>query len=64
MDAVGADFEMSVRSIHSRLEANAHPVQYPIGSAQDFEGAVDIIRRVAYYFEGEKGEKLVEKCSC
>ncbi|MGI6377894.1 MAG: elongation factor G [Bacilli bacterium] len=61
MDAVGADFEMSVRSIHSRLEANAHPVQYPIGSAQDFEGAVDIIRRVAYYFEGEKGEKLVEK---
>ena len=61
MDAIGADFEMSCRSLHTRLEANAHPVQYPIGAESSFEGMCDIIKRVAYYFEGSKGEKVVEK---
>ena len=60
MDAIGADFEMSVETLHSRLEANAHPVQYPIGSESQLEGAVDIIRRVSYRFEGAKGEQVVE----
>jgi len=61
MDATGADFDMSVKSLHTRLEANAHPVQYPIGKEQGFEGCCDIILRKAYYFEGDKGEKVVEK---
>ncbi len=60
MDAIGADFEMSVETLHDRLEANAHPIQYPIGAESFFEGSVDIIRRVAYRFEGAKGEKVVE----
>ena len=60
MDAIGADFEMSVETLHDRLEANAHPIQYPIGAESFFEGSVDIIRRVAYRFEGVKGEKVVE----
>lgn len=60
MDATGADFDMSVETIHTRLEANAHPIQYPIGSAQNFEGMVDLVRRVAYHFEGQKGEKVIE----
>ena len=60
MDAIGADFDMSVDTLHDRLEANAHPIQYPIGSESFFEGSVDIIRRVAYRFEGAKGEKVVE----
>ena len=61
MDAIGADFEMSVRSLYTRLEANAHPVQYPIGAESQFEGMCDIIKRVAYYFEGSNGEIVVEK---
>ena len=60
MDATGADFDMSCETLHSRLDANAHPIQYPIGAEQNFEGCIDIIRKVAYYFEGAKGEKVVE----
>ena len=60
MDAIGADFDMSVETLHDRLEANAHPIQYPIGAESFFEGSVDIIRRVAYRFEGVKGENVVE----
>ena len=71
MDAIGADFEMSVKSLHTRLAANAHPVQYPIGCESTLQGACDIIRMVAYYYDGPKGEivreepipaDLVEKC--
>lgn len=61
MDATGADFEMCVQTMHSRLEANAHPIQYPIGAEHKFEGVVDIIREVAYYFEGDHGSLIVEK---
>ncbi|MDY4788315.1 MAG: elongation factor G [Bacilli bacterium] len=59
MDATGADFDMSCETLHSRLDANAHPIQYPIGAEQNFEGCIDIIKRCAYYFEGTKGEKVV-----
>ncbi len=60
MDATGADFEMCVETLHKRLEANAHPIQYPIGSEQKFEGIVDIIKQKAYHFEGDRGTKVVE----
>lgn len=61
LDAIGADFEMCIRTLHSRLEANAHPVQYPIGAESNFAGMCDLIRRVAYYFEGDKNTVVVEK---
>lgn len=55
MDATGADFDMCVRTLHTRLAANAHPIQYPIGAESDFEGVIDILERVAYHFEGDHG---------
>lgn len=55
MDATGADFDMCVRTLHTRLAANAHPIQYPIGAESDFEGVIDILERVAYHFEGGHG---------
>ncbi|MCQ2795178.1 MAG: elongation factor G [Bacilli bacterium] len=61
MDAIGADFEMCLASLHERLAANAEAVQYPIGAESSFVGAVDIIERKAYYYEGDKNEKPVEK---
>ena len=60
MDATGADFEMCIRSLHQRLEANAHPIQYPIGAEQKFEGVIDIITEKAYHFEGDRGILIVE----
>ena len=56
MDKTGADFFMSLESIHSRLSKNAVAVQLPIGLERDFVGQVDLIDMVAYNFDGKMGE--------
>ena len=61
MDAIGADFDMSVKSLHTKLAANAHPINFPIGSESSLQGVVDVITRQAIYFEGTNGEKMVVK---
>lgn len=61
MDAIGADFDMCVASLHERLAANAEAVQYPIGAESEFKGAIDLIERKAYFYEGDKNEAPVEK---
>jgi len=61
LDRMGASFENSLRSIKERLNPNAMPLQIPIGIESTFEGLVDLLRMKAYYFEGEKGEKVIEK---
>ena len=38
MDKIGADFLYSVSTLHDRLQANAHPIQLPIGAEDDFTG--------------------------
>ena len=59
MDAIGADFIMSVESIGKRLGANAVALQLPIGAESSFEGVIDLMSMQAVHFEGVKGEKLV-----
>lgn len=49
MDKLGADFEMSVNSIHERLQVNAEAIQWPIGAEDDFEGVIDLIEEKAYW---------------
>ena len=61
MDAIGADFDMSVKSLHTKLAANAHPINFPIGCESSLQGVVDVITRQAIYFEGPNGEKMVVK---
>ena len=61
MDAIGADFDMSVKSLHTKLAANAHPINFPIGAESSLAGVVDVITRQAIYFEGANGEKMVVK---
>ncbi len=56
LDAIGADFDMSVRSIHDKLGANASPIQYPIGLESNLKGVVDIVERRAYIYSDVKGE--------
>ncbi len=60
-DKIGASFDFSFGTIKSRLGANAIPIQYPIGIGHDFKGIVDLITQRAFYFEGEKGETVVER---
>ncbi|CAM2808264.1 elongation factor G [Fructilactobacillus fructivorans] len=54
MDKVGADFDMSVKSLHDRLGANAQAVQMPIGAEADFTGVIDLITMQAYVYDEDK----------
>ena len=53
LDAIGADFEMCVRSLHERLGANAAAVQYPIGIESTLKGCVDIIEQKAWVYTND-----------
>jgi len=57
LDAIGADFDMSVRSLHERLGANAAAVQFPIGIESTLRGCVDIIEQVAYEYASDVHEE-------
>ncbi len=60
LDAIGADFEMSVRSIGEKLGANAAPIAYPIGLESQLKGVIDIIEMKAYFYSDTKGEHPTE----
>ncbi|MBC1922953.1 elongation factor G [Listeria grayi] len=55
MDKIGADFLYSVKTLHDRLDANAHPIQLPIGAEDDFQGIIDLIEMNALYYEDDLG---------
>ncbi len=61
LDRMGASFEKSFRSILDRLTSKAVAVQLPIGAEANFEGVIDLLKMKAYFFEGEHGEKIIEK---
>lgn len=60
MDKTGADFYMSLKSIHDRLSKEAIAIQLPIGFESSFSGVVDLVEEKAYTFEGNFGENVVE----
>ena len=53
MDRAGANFLRCVDMIRTRLRANPIPIQLPIGSEENFEGVVDLIRMKAIYWDME-----------
>ena len=61
LDAIGADFEMSVRSLHERLGANAAAVQYPIGIESSLKGCIDIIEQKAWVYSSDVHEEPHEE---
>jgi len=64
LDRTGADFDMCVGMIVSRLNATPLVLQIPIGAESDFLGVVDLIAMKALVWPGEtkKGEDyLVEE---
>jgi elongation factor G len=50
MDRVGADFAMSVNSIHKKLGANAWPVLLPLGREDQLKGQLDVISKKAIIY--------------
>jgi len=61
MDKIGASFDFSFATIKTRLGANGIPIQYPIGLGHDHKGVIDLMTMRAYFFEGEKGENVIER---
>src|SRR5580765_5492597 len=53
MDRVGADFEMSVESIHKKLGANAWPVLLPLGKEDQLRGQLDVINKKAIIYSDD-----------
>ncbi|KAA0251314.1 MAG: elongation factor G [Acidobacteria bacterium] len=53
MDRVGADFEKCLEQMVAKLGARPIPVQIPWGSAETFEGVIDLIEGKAYDFREE-----------
>lgn len=61
MDKIGADFLYSVSTLHDRLQANAHPIQLPIGSEDDFSGIIDLIKMKAEIYTNDLGTDIREE---
>ncbi|MBL1230272.1 elongation factor G [Enterococcus sp. BWB1-3] len=60
MDKIGADFLYSVNSLHDRLQANAHPIQLPIGAEEDFTGIIDLVKMKAEIYTNDLGTDIQE----
>ena len=62
MDITGADFYRVVQMMKDRLNANAVPIQIPIGFEDTFEGMIDLVkmRAIVYGDKLGKDEEFVE----
>ena len=61
MDKLGANFLNASQTLQDRLQANAHPIQLPIGSEDNFNGIIDLIKMKAYMYMDELGEDIREE---
>jgi elongation factor G len=57
MDRIGADFGGSVKTMETRLGANAVPVQLPIGAESEFKGIIDLLGMKAIVYKDDLGKE-------
>ena len=60
LDRQGSNPWKVIDDVRRQLKLNAAATQIPIGLEGEHTGVVDLIRRKAYLFHGEKGETVVE----
>jgi elongation factor G len=58
MDRTGADFYKVYGQVRDRLQANAVPIQIPIGAEDQFKGIVDLVRMKAYIHKDDLGREI------
>ena len=58
MDRTGANPVNVIQQLEAKLGLTAIPLQLPIGAESNFAGVIDLIDRVAVYFDGDKGETI------
>lgn len=56
MDRVGSDYNASVESIKTKLDANPIKIQIPIGAEDQFLGMCDLLSQKAYVWSGSDHE--------
>jgi len=61
MDIVGADFFNCIKMMKDRLQANAVPIQLPIGKEDTFKGIIDLVKMKAYFYMDDLGKDIQEK---
>lgn len=61
MDRIGADFARVVKMISQQLGSNAVVIQLPLGAEEAFTGVIDVVRRRAYVYGDDAGEKFLER---
>ncbi|RUL54747.1 MULTISPECIES: elongation factor G [Lysinibacillus] len=61
MDKIGADFLYSVGTLRDRLQANAHPIQLPIGAEDAFEAIIDLVEMKAIFYGNDLGTDIQER---
>jgi elongation factor G len=59
LDRQGANPFRVRDQLRSKLRLNAVLVQIPIGLEDKLEGVIDLVEQRAYYFHGDKGEKVI-----
>jgi len=60
MDRSGADFFHVVDMMKDRLNANAVPIQVPVGAEDDFVGVVDLMTMKAIIYKDDLGQDIEE----
>ncbi|MEL6928328.1 MAG: elongation factor G [Cyanobacteria bacterium J06600_6] len=60
MDRTGANFFKVYEQIRERLQANAVPIQIPVGSEAEFSGVVDLVRMKAIVYRDDLGKEIEE----
>lgn len=58
MDRTGANFFKVYDQIRDRLKANAVPIQIPIGSEDNFQGIIDLVRMRARIYTNDLGTDM------
>ena len=61
MDIMGADFYNCIKMMKERLQANAVPLQLPIGKEDEFAGIIDLVLMKAYYYKDDLGKDVEER---
>ena len=58
MDITGADFYHALDMVHTRLKANAVPIQLPIGKEDTFKGIIDLVEMDADIYYDQLGKDM------
>lgn len=61
LDRSGSNPKKVINDLREKLGHNAVAMQIPMGLENDLKGVVDLVRMKAYFFDGEKGDKVREE---